>query len=61
MKVSFYNEKNDTWYFDEDVVVVGVITIYESFVASVDFTDGSFIDIYVDPNGRFVGKIYKDV
>lgn len=58
MKVNFYNERNDKWYFDVEVKVVSSITIYDSFVASVEFNDGSYMDIYRSHEGNLIGKMY---
>lgn len=60
MKVSFYNEFNDKWYFNMEVKVVSVITIYDSFVTSVEFNDGSYMDIYRSPEGNLIGKMYEE-
>lgn len=60
MKVSFYNEANDKWYFDMEVKVVSAVTIYDSFVASVEFNDGSYMDIYHSPEGNLIGKWYEE-
>lgn len=61
MKVSFYNEANDKWYFNMEVKVVDSITIYDSFVASVEFVnDGSYMDIYRSPEGNLIGKMYEE-
>lgn len=60
MKVSFYNEFSSKWYFNVKVKVVSSITIYDSFVASVEFNDGSYMDIYKSPEGSLIGKMYTE-
>ena len=60
MKISFYNEQNDRWYFNVNVKLVSTITAYDTFVASVDYNDGTFIDIYRSPEGNLIGKKFID-